>query len=132
MSVLFGNFSQDRTSVSIACSQSLQVALTLAELLGQLSFKRAKLLDLLSNQIELRAHPVAHMGARFTIFPMKEQQFTNFRERKPQLLGTSDELYAPNVLGLEEPEATVSPARPFEKALLLIETNCVHAQAGPR
>ncbi len=93
-------------------------------------FENTELPDLICDQAELGAQQIAHMVARFAVFPMQKQQFSNLGKRKSQLLSAPDELNPSDVRGLKESKAAFGPRRPFEEALLLIEANRVDAQAG--
>jgi hypothetical protein len=59
------------------------------------------------------------MGASLAlIMLLEDQQLADFRERKPRLLGTPDELNPLNVVRIEEAEAAFGPRRALQEAPL--------------
>lgn len=124
------NLFEYRTGSLAPLARGFLFALALPKIFCELFFQYAKLVDLVANGGDFGLQQTAHVGAGRALRPLKDRQFANFRERKPELPGAPDELNPLNVSRVEQAKATCGSRRAVHEALLFVEPDSIDAQTG--
>src|SRR5690348_7893938 len=106
-----------------------QLTVAAAQRAGKLNFHTGQYFDLFAHVGQFSLQHGLHFRTCMRLLPQSQQLF-HFVQRETQFLRVPDKLEVINLPLAEYPVAARAAAPLIDQSELLIETNCVHADAG--